>query len=89
MAEPSDLSPNKNTILLHHIDGTQIRKMNMQSKTKQETISMETHLKALLTEALRGFYCESAPMHTLHGSKRQSSSYTSVLNLKRSPNDKI
>lgn len=42
MAESSDLSSNKNTVLLHHIDGTQIRKINMQSKTQQETISVET-----------------------------------------------
>ena len=42
MAESLDLSSNINTVLLHHIDGTQIRKINMQSKTKQETISVET-----------------------------------------------
>lgn len=50
-------------------------KLTCRVKPNRRQFQWRLHLKALLTEALRGFYYESAPMHKLHGSIRQSSSY--------------
>ena len=50
-------------------------KLTCRVKPDRRQFQWRPHLKALLTEALKGFYHESAPPHKLHGSIRQSSGY--------------